>query len=73
MTIFCVLRFLNFFRSISVKCPGSVADTVSRIVAPATTVSLNNRTQDLHYAHNYYCQHVWKPRIRTSRSEGSEC
>ena len=33
------------FPSISVKCPGCVADTVSRIIAPATTVSLNIRTE----------------------------
>ena len=61
------------FPSISVKCPGCVVDTVSRIVAPATTISINIRTVKLTGSPLCsYCQHVWKPRIRTSRSEGSE-
>ena len=59
------------FPSISVKRPGRVADTVSRIVAPATTVSLNNRTVKLTGSPlRSYRQRVWKPRIRISRSEG---
>ena len=61
------------FPSISVKCPGRVADTVSHIVALAATVSLNNRTVKLTGSPlRSYCQSVWKPQIRISRSEGSE-
>ena len=58
------------FPSVSIKRPGRLVDTITRIVAP-TKSSLNGAAKLIGSPLCCYRQRTWEPRVRTAKKGGS--
>ena len=57
------------FPSMSIKRPGRLVDTITRIVAP-TKPSLNRASKLTGSPLHSYRQRIWEPRIRIAKNRG---